>query len=218
MTIILSGALLLAGCSATVPKEVVELSYQMEKDLVQIQSGYISLAKQHVAVLKQQREDYLKREWIPLFVKGWIADGKLVALADGSLVYDESIDDYRAPLAGESERQLNNIVEWSTIALEELDAKRREVMAPLEQAEKALIDDINRSFAALQLGNQTVSAHLNSIREVQDVQNELLQKAEWDGLRNRLSEKLSKLSSEAGEGLEKIRKLDQQASKQLEKL
>ena len=47
---------------------------------------------------------------------------------------------------------------------------------------------------------------------------QILKKAEWDGLRNRLSEKLSKLSSEANEGLDQIRKLDQQASKQLEKL
>jgi hypothetical protein len=218
VVLILSGLLLLAGCSTTVPKEVVELSYQMEKDLVQVQAGYISLAKQHVAVLKQQREDYLRHEWIPLFVKGWITDGKLIELADGSLVYDESVDDYRAPRQDESELQLDNIVEWSAIALEMIDDKRQALMAPLDKAEKELTEDINRSFASLLLGNQTISAHLNSIRKVQEVQNELLKKAEWGGLRNRLNEKLSKLSGEAREGLDQIRKLDKQASEQTEKL
>ncbi|MFA1563038.1 hypothetical protein [Aliivibrio fischeri] len=114
--------------------------------------------------------------------------------------------------------QLNNVVEWSSVAIDEIEVKRRSLMEPLEKSEQELIESINRSFSALLLGNQTVSAHLNSIREVQEVQSDLLEGAGWEGLNHQLNEQLNKLSSESNEGLDKIRKLDKQTSKQLEKL
>lgn len=216
--VIVFSLLLLGGCTSSVPKEIVELSYQMEKDLVQLETGYISLVKQHISLLKQQREDYLQNEWVPLFIESWIKDGELIAMSDGSKVYDEQLDQFIVVTDINRQTQLNGIVEWANLAVEEIDLKRQSLIKPLEESETQLIEDINRSFSALLLGNQTVSAHLNSIREVQEVQNELLSKSEWGGLRNNLNQKLSDLSQEAQTGLKEIRKLDKKANKQLEKL
>jgi hypothetical protein len=216
--IIIFFALVMTACTATVPKEVVELSYQMEKDLVQLQSTYIALVKQHVALLKKQREDYLNNEWAPKLIESWITDGQLIEMANGDVIYDEDSDEFRAVTELNRQQQLRGIVLWANVAVEEIEAKRKELIKPLEESEKKLIADINSSFSLIILGNQTISAHLNSIREVQDVQNELLKRAEWDGLRSSVSQKLSDLSTEANDGLKEIRKLDKQASEQMEKL
>lgn len=211
-------AFVITGCTAMVPKEVVELSYQMEKDLVQLQSTYIALVKQHVTLLKKQREDYLNNEWAPRLIESWIADGQLIEMASGDVIYDEDRDEFIAVTDLNRQQQLRGIVLWANVAVEEIEAKRKELITPLEESEKKLIADINSSFALIVLGNQTISAHLNSIREVQDVQNELLKRAEWDGLRNSVSQKLSDLSTEADNGLKEIRKLDKKANEQMEKL
>tara|TARA_R110001583_G_scaffold1612_4_gene12707 strand:+ start:5135 stop:5764 length:630 start_codon:yes stop_codon:yes gene_type:complete len=207
------------GCSATVPKEVVELSYKMEKDMVEVQSTYISLVKQHIGLLKLQRENYLKNEWIPLYVKSWIDDGQLIGMADGSVEYDEEADEFKSVTTPTPNRQaqLNGVVLWAEAAVSVIDEKRLSLIKPLELAEVELIDSINQSFSLLLRGNKTITAHLNSIREVQDVQNDLLSKVELGGLRDKLNTQLSQLSDDATNGLEKIRKIDQKTKKYTEK-
>lgn len=216
--IIILFSIALVSCTASVPKEVVELSYQMEKDLVQVKSTYISLVRQHVTLLKRQREYYLQHEWIPNLIEDWIAEGELISLANGTKIYDDELGDFKSVSSPQRAKQLNSIVQWASVAVEEIDAKRKELLQPLDDAEKQLIEDIERSFSLLLLGNQTITAHLNSIREVQNVQNQLLEKAEWGGLRNDINSKLSNLSDQAMSGLNEIRKFDNQSKKTLEKL
>tara|TARA_R110001583_G_scaffold55826_1_gene169300 strand:+ start:5 stop:661 length:657 start_codon:yes stop_codon:yes gene_type:complete len=204
---------LIFGCAAKIPKEVVELSYQMEKDLVEIESTYVLLVKQHFTLLKGQREDYLNNEWTPKLIESWILDGKLIEMSNGSVFYDESNDEFISVSTPKRSEQLRGITLWADAAVSQIEEKRLELIAPLEKSEQELLEDIQSSFSLLRIGNQTISAHLNSIREVQDVQNELLERNGWNGLRSNISEKLSELSKEAGNGLEKIRELDNKITK-----
>jgi hypothetical protein len=210
-------SLFMFGCSATVPKEVVELSYKMEKDMVQIQSTYISLVKQHIGLLKLQRENYLKNEWIPQYIKSWIEDGQLIGMAEGTVEYDEEADKFLNVTVLNRQAQLQGVVLWAEAAVSGIDDKRQSLIHPLEISEAQLIESINQSFSLLLRGNKTITAHLNSIREVQDVQNELLSKVELGGLRDKLNMQLSQLSIDATTGLEKIRNLDQKTNKYTEK-
>ncbi|MFA0412746.1 hypothetical protein AB4520_02915 [Vibrio renipiscarius] len=209
---------LLSACAATVPKEVVELSYQMEKDMSQVEEAYVTLVRQHVSMLKKQREDYLYREWVPVMLEDWIQTGQLIEMAQGTVVYDESMGGFKTVTQPDRLSQLSSITEWALAASEEIEAKKRELIQPLEKAEQKLIADIHLSFNLLIQGNQTITAHLNSIREVQDVQNKLLERAGWDGLRDNINQQLSELSEQAVTGLDEVRKLDSKTQKQLEKL
>ena len=209
---------LLSACSATVPKEVVELSYQMEKDMSQVEESYVALVRQHVSMLKKQREDYLYREWVPVMLEDWIQTGQLIEMAQGTVVYDDSIGEFKAVTQPDRLSQLSSITEWALVASEEIEVKKRELIQPLEEAEQKLIADIQLSFNLLIQGNQTITAHLNSIRKVQDVQNKLLERVGWDGLRDNINQQLNELSEQAVTGLDEVRKLDSKTKKQLEKL
>ncbi|MEZ8141812.1 hypothetical protein [Enterovibrio sp. FF113] len=207
---------LLSACSATVPKEVVELSYRIEQDLTHVQESYTSLVHQHIKVLRKQREDYLRNEWTPRFVKGWVKDGQLIEMAEGDVIYDEEKADFVKTRTTDSVGQLNSIVLWADSAITIIEDKRQSLLSPLDEAEKQLIADINQSFALIQQGHQTITAHLNSIREVQDVQNNLLDNAGLEAVRNQINQQLSDLSEKASTGLDEIRKLDKKANKHLE--
>ncbi|HDM8060910.1 hypothetical protein [Vibrio harveyi] len=83
-------SLLLSACSVSIPKEVVELSYKMDKDMTHVEQAYMDLVRQHIAVLKKQREDYLYNEWVPALLEDWIVEGMLIEMAQGKVVYSIS--------------------------------------------------------------------------------------------------------------------------------
>ncbi|MEZ8131494.1 hypothetical protein [Enterovibrio norvegicus] len=207
---------LLSACSATVPKEVVELSYRIEQDLTHVQESYTDLVHQHIKVLRKQREDYLRHEWIPQFVKGWVKDGQLVQMAEGDVIYDEAKGEFVKTRSTDRGGQLNSIVLWADSAVTVIEEKRHALLAPLDEAERTLIADINQSFALIQQGHQTITAHLNSIREVQDVQNDLLDNTGLEAVRDQINQQLSALSEKATAGLDDIRQRDKKANKHLE--
>ena len=157
-------SLLLSACSSSIPKEVVELSYKMDKDMTHVEQAYADLVRQHIAVLKKQREDYLYNEWVPALLEDWITEGMLIEMAQGKVVYDNQVDDFVAVDKPNRLAQLNGVKEWALVATDEIEAKRRELIVPLEKAESVMLTDIRQSFALMKQGNQTITAHLNSIR------------------------------------------------------
>ncbi|MCG9655166.1 hypothetical protein [Vibrio vulnificus] len=211
-------SILLTACAASIPKEVVELSYKMDKDMTHIEQSYMDLVRQHIAVLKKQREDYLYNEWVPTLLEDWIVEGMLIEMAQGKVIYDDQVGSFVSVNTPDRVAQLNGVKEWALVATEEIEAKRRELITPLENAESAMLTDIRQSFSLMKQGNQTITAHLNSIREVQDVQNELLENVDLEQLRNSINQKLSELSNQASQGLDKVRELDQKAQPHLEKI
>ena len=211
-------SLLLSACSASIPKEVVELSYKMDKDMTHVEQAYVDLVRQHIAVLKKQREDYLYNEWVPALLEDWITEGMLIEMAQGKVVYDNQVDDFVAVDKPNRLAQLNGVKEWALVATDEIETKRRELIVPLEKAESVMLTDIRQSFALMKQGNQTITAHLNSIREVQDVQNELLESVDLEQLRNSINQQLSELSDQASQGLDKVRELDKKSQPYLEKV
>ena len=211
-------SILLTACAASIPKEVVELSYKMDEDMTHIEQSYMDLVRQHIAVLKKQRENYLYNEWVPTLLEDWIVEGMLVEMAQGKVIYDDQVGNFVSVNTPDRVAQLNGVKEWALVATEEIEAKRRELIIPLENAESAMLTDIRQSFSLMKQGNQTITAHLNSIREVQDVQNELLENVDLEQLRNNINQKLSELSNQASQGLDKVRELDQKAQPHLEKI
>ncbi|MEZ9210230.1 MULTISPECIES: hypothetical protein [Vibrio] len=210
-------SLLLSACASTVPKEVVELSYKINQDMTHIEHAYTDLVRQHIAVLKKQREDYLYNEWVPDLLEDWIQEGMLIEMAQGKVVYDDQVEDFVSVDKPDRIAQLNSIKDWALVATDEIEVKRRELITPLEKAESTMIADIQQSFGLMKQGNQTITAHLNSIREVQDVQNQLLESVDLEQLRNKINQQLSELSDQAEQGLDKVRELDSKAQPYLEK-
>lgn len=72
-------ATLLSSC-ASVPKEVVELSYITGKDIQSIQSSYTTMITQFYDGLRDRRRDYLDNTWFPRYIEKWRDKGRLVVI------------------------------------------------------------------------------------------------------------------------------------------
>jgi len=208
------------GC-ATVPKEVVELSYRMGEDMSALQESYSTLVHQHFEALRKERVRYLDEEWIPAYLKAWIADGRLRDVAKGSVVWSEEKNDFVPPVPGKEEvGLLTTIGFWSQVAVKEIESKKSELLAPLNSQERQLSLWVNDAFSRLYRGNAAITAHLNSLRKVQEVQDNMLAALNLKDVRDKINNALATASDKAQQGLDEVRKADglvQKANKMLPK-
>ena len=196
------------GCSS-VPKEVVELSYQIGTDLDVLHGSYDAMVVDRFNGFRAKREQYLEEEWIPMFLADFIKNGKLVETAKGSVVWSDEADDFVVPTPGREQAQLlATIREWSNAAIAEIRVKRSELIDPLNEQEISIRRDLDEAFTRIRTANTYITAHLNSIREVEEVQAQALDKIGLADIVRKLDVAIADVSKAADAGLQKIREAD----------
>lgn len=198
----------LSGCS-TIPKEVVELSYRMGEDMAAVHTSYSKLVHEHFESLRRERIRYLDEVWTPNYIRTWVKDGRLPEVAKGSIVWSEESGAFIKPIPGREEVGLfTTITFWSMAAVKEIQGKKAELLEPLNKQEEQLASLVDDAFNRLYRGNAAVTAHLNSLRKVQEVQDDALSALNLKDLRDKINQVLVTASDKAKEGLEAIKKAD----------
>jgi hypothetical protein len=193
----------ICGC-ATVPKEAVELSYRIGADLKVLHHSYDSMIAQRFDEFRAARKAYLENEWIPIFLNDFIDRGRLIDIAKGEVVRVDR--QWVAPTPGQEEAQLLASVRgWSDAAVKRIDKKRAELLEPLDADEKAIRDDLRETFDRLGLANAHITAQMNSIRKVHEVQAQALDELGLKEVVARLDAAVIKISDKAEAGLREIR-------------
>jgi hypothetical protein len=189
--------LLSAACS-NVPPEVVDLSNKLGEDMAAVHASYRQLINEHYDNIRQQRVAWFDNTWAPSYVKGWIADGRLVDMAAGKVVYDPAKDDFLAPTKGREGQQLvESIYAWADAAVFNLAEKRKRLIEPIDKDEQELLASVDEAFARFFRGNAVITAHLNSLRNVQGKQDDLLRALDLKDLRLKINKALEEASNKA---------------------
>lgn len=184
-------SLLIFGC-ASIPKEVVELSYTVGKDLTALHSSYRTLIQSHFQGLRSQTIIFLETRWIPTYLRDFIKEGELIESAKGE---DPKV-------------VLEDVQIWTEVALEEIEDKKREMLEPINNDEKELLNIVDDAFTRIINANAVITAHLNSLRKVQEVQDEALASLELKDLRDRINDRLISASDKAQNAIEKMKKVE----------
>jgi hypothetical protein len=203
------GIIAFISCCSTVPKEVVELSYVIGEDISAVQLSYTELIHSHFEMLRQERIRYVDEEWVPLYIREWIKDGHLLEVAKGDFIWSEEEEEFVQPTSGKEEEQLlNTVILWSQAAVEEIQNKKAELVDTLYIQEDSLKIWVTDAFNRIYRGNAAITAHLNSLREVQEVQDDFLAALNLKDIRDKINSSLITVSDKAKDGLDKIRKAD----------
>jgi len=199
---------LCAGC-AHVPPEAVKLSYQIGQDLPRLHESYDQLIHDRFDDFRARRNGYVDEVWSPTFLSRWIERAKLVETAKGEVVWSFENKAFVAPTAGKEKVQLLATVrEWSRQALAQIEKKRRSLLDPLDQDEQELRRQVREAFTRVIEANAYVTAHLASLRHVEEAQDEALQALRLKDLRDSINVSLTRASARAITGLEAVRKAD----------
>lgn len=180
--------LILVGC-ASVPKEVVELSYTVGQDLDTVHFSYKELIHTYFDNLRIQTIIFLETSWIPAFLKDYIQTGELVKIARDS----------------DPTSVLEGVQDWVEFALENIETKKRELIDPINSDEVALLKIVDEAFSNLIRANATITAHLNSLRKIQEVQDDALKALNLKELRDKINKALTGASDRAKKALEDLK-------------
>lgn len=174
----------LSAC-ASVPREVVELSYAMGADLDEVQRTHEALIRLHFDDLRRRTDDFLVTEWQPTYLRRFIQEGELVALATDP----------------DPNEVLGGVQDWTEVAIEEIQAKRHELLDPLDVQEQDLLETVGAAFARLRTANATITAHLSSIRAVDEAQGDALARLGLGDLRGQITAGLAEASRITEDGI-----------------
>jgi hypothetical protein len=177
------------GC-ATVPKETVELSYMMGQDLDAVHTSYQSLVHKHFDNLRRQTNDFLEKKWIPTYLGNFIKNGNLVSLAQDP----------------DPTKAFEGVSTWVEVAMAAIDEEKKELITPINNDEQQVLTAVDDSFNRLMRANAAITAQLNSIRKVQEVQDDTLKALNLKDLRDQVNQQLISASKKAESAIEQVEK------------
>ncbi len=203
------------GACSNVPKEAVTLSYQIGSDTESLHQSYRKLIRPHFEIVRQMYEaQWTEKVFIP-YVKNYVEETRLADIAAGKLIWNARQEKLVPPTPGREAVQLADTMQaWSKEFGETAQGLRKEFLTPVDKAEAELLQAVDDAFAQVARGNAAISAHLASLRQVQESQDELLEKAGMKDLRQKIHEGIAKASDDASDASARIEK----ATKKVEEL
>jgi len=195
LTALLLTATLLIGACAEVPKEAVELSTTVGRDLEEVHQAHLALAELHFQRSKDDINAFIDSVYRPGFIAKFAQEAQLARAV-------------RETLENEPENLLQGLTDFVMVAHERIESKRMALLAPVEEQEAAVIEEINAAHKQLQAAQAIVTGHLASVRKVHDVQNDLFAKVGLKDLRTKIATKTADVSTRVGELVSKGEEID----------
>ena len=175
-------ACLMCGC-ASVPKESVELSATLGRDLAEIHRSHRALAVRYFETIKADIDKFVDEVYRPYIIKGALEEFALVESIQNSGTSDDQTD------------ALLLLDVFVTEVTAEIQSFRAQMHEPVTQHEIEVLLAIDESYQAVQAANVIVTGHLASIIKVHDAQEEVLGMAGLSGLREKLVNRTARLSN-----------------------
>lgn len=180
------------GC-ASVPKEAVQLSYAVGRDIQEIHKGYRNTVRAYFQEMRERGLEVIDNQWRPTYLKVNIKESGLF----------EHLRDTSVP---EEERYVD-LEYWCRGVLEDLDSTRSVFLDSLRVREDALVASIDEAFKRAIRANATVTAHLNSIVEIHEVQDEILKSAGLLDIRNEINDGIAEASDFTDKAIKEVEKV-----------
>lgn len=179
--------ILVNGCFGRMPREALELSNTMGEDLKALHHSYRQLIIAHFNSLRQQIDSFIETKWLPVFIKDFIERGNLVQMVQSS----------------HPDQRETDVTEWVIAAMDAVNKKRTELIKPLDEEEKKLLEMVDNSFSLLNQANTKIYAHLKSHAKLNEPPEGSMNIYDLKGLREKIDSALATTAARTTRILEK---------------
>lgn len=200
---------LLSAC-AQVPKESVELSTTVGRDIAEVHRSHKALAEILYDRIKKDVNRFVDDVYSPYQIREQLradyddfksgGEDSLFAVINKAV---KQPDDNQAQ---------KNTLQYMQVFLEvvrgDIESFRKELLNPVIKQEKELLSAIDRSYNQIHYANSIVTGHLASIVKVHDAQDEVLKEFGAEGLRKEVGTTLAETSRTVSEITDQAKKLD----------
>lgn len=196
--ILLSIFLVTFASCATKSIKTVELSHITQDQAVNLQKSHVQFVQRYYQKLREEVNAFLETEWIPLFLSKAVNNESfrkdldesylLASIKESDLQIrwkgNELFEPQKSAIQSNVKRIVTEergrlgevLLNFAESAQIEINAKRKELMNPINDQEKMVVNEINAAWGDLISGQAAVTAHLESVVEVKKSQNEVLRK------------------------------------------
>jgi len=192
-------ALVLSTC-AQVPKESVELSATVGRDLAEMHRAHRELVMIFYDRILYDVNAFVDDVYTPYQIQKTLAEYQ-------GVLSNAILEASRPDRSGEAQKHAFALL---GVYLEELrndiESYREQKLDPIVQQRGLLLSKIDDSYSRIHYANAIVTGHLSSVVKVHEAQNEILAKLELENLRARVGDEAVKLSVKLDELLNKARK------------
>ncbi len=199
-------AAMLSAC-AQVPKESVELSVAVGRDVTAAHESHRNLAQTLFARMKQDVNRFVDDVYAPFQIQ-YVLSRQKERQAKGNKDNLFSVTEAAVARPQDAQAQKDVLLVMQAIVKAihaDVEDYRKLRLAPVLQQEEQVMAAIDRVYVQIQRGNAVVTAHLASIVRVHEVQDELLQQAGLEGLREKVGVKLSNTSTKLASFVDKAK-------------
>ena len=204
---VIFSSLLMVSC-ASIPKETVTLSKTIGSDLQILHDSHRNMVQLYYNGIKLNINTFIDDVYAP-FVIHHVLEVELNKYKRGESSICGIIEN--AGKKGgkeETEEALNIMLEFQEAANQQINAKKNELLSPILQQERVILNAIDQSYHNTIYANTTLTAYLVSVRKVKESQNEALSIVGLNGLDTIVTNRLVELSGFVDMALEKGEQID----------
>lgn len=185
------------GC-AQVPKEAVELSATVGRDIADIKKSHLQLLKIHYDGLINNINVFIDDVYLPYQIQKSLSDDIVLEQLLNSLQAARQSSE-----GGLAQKQaFLNIKYFHLVIHQEVEDYRNKRLAPVKRQYKDVLEHLNASYDQIHYANSIVTGHLASVVEVHDAQNEILKDSKFEDMRVKVGTELAGVSQDFVELIE----------------
>jgi len=170
---------ILSSC-AQVPKESVELSATVGRDIAVAHKAHLQLATLLFSKMKQDVNRFVDNVYAPHQIRIAMNRQRKLAKSEEPRVRKKSlmlaIGAAFKPSA--SDKLQNSVIKGMGILITKIrvdvEGMREELLTPVNGQEKMVLESINRAYQQMHYANSIVTGHLSSVVKIHDVQDEIM--------------------------------------------
>lgn len=199
---------ILLGC-AQVPKESVELSATVGRDIAEVYKAHRELAVLFYKRIKEDINEFVNKVYGPYQISKLLQEEqKDIQEGKESLFLALNNAVNQPDNVSAQKDALDSMDVFVQVLRADIESYRMELLNPVLDQEKQLLSSIDRSYNQIHYANSIVTGHLASIVKVHDAQEEILNKFGVEGLREDVGKTLENVSDQTAKLVEKGKKLE----------
>ena len=219
IVIILAIVCLLNSC-VSVPKETVQLSGVIGKDLTVLQNSHTTMVELFYNEIINNINAFIEEVYVP-FIINYVLKGELknyknnVSPSIFGVINKAASDGAGKAETGEVLVEMSNILKAANTRIEK---KRNELLDPIQKQKDAMLRNINTSYENTRRANSSVTNYLQSVLSLKESQREILSIVGLKGMDEALNNTLLKASDVTKSLLIEGKEIDIESDDALDKI
>lgn len=208
---------LITSC-VSIPKETVQLSQALGKDLKVLHTSHRNVVTIYYEKIKDNINLFVKDVYAP-YVINFVLKKELNSYKNGQESIFKALNDAaQNNNATTTEKATKDMQDFLSAANRQIKKKTDELMNPIIAQETELLLKIDQSYQNAMYANATITAYLSSIRKVKETQQEALSMIGLKGVDSLVTTKLLLLSNGVKEAIQKGKEIDTKSENAINKI